>query len=344
MSVLTEASSELFRRTPDEIFQTVSGLLEFCRQKRARRSEYSLDLTAGNITYQNLLGLNNDQEQFRAFNDWSFSQACRLSGGSKDTLNRLSLPCAAQALQELAEKRPNPNALALIDGDSQQIVSLNSDRYSRIYDADLVETMLSVTGESFTNPQTGVSKAGTGLYAGEQDCFVFQVSPLGWVEIGQEAFAPGFFVWNSEVGARSLGVKTFWFQKVCNNHIVWDATDVQELRIRHTGDKYEKLAAVRRQLQQLVDKLESGKGKFIATIQAAMQARLGAEQAATILKDAGFASKLAKETLEVAQSKGGLTIFAVVDALTRLSQRAEFVGQRHELDVKAGKLLALPLQ
>lgn len=48
----------------------------------------------------------------------------------------------------------------------------------------------------------------TGLYCGEQDLFCFLIDPAGWIEIGEEAFAPGFFVWNSEVGRRSLGIST----------------------------------------------------------------------------------------------------------------------------------------
>ena len=58
----------------------------------------------------------------------------------------------------------------------------------------------------------------TGLYCGEQDLFVFLIDPVGWAEIDGEAFAPGFFVWNSEVGKRSVGIQTFWFQQVCANH------------------------------------------------------------------------------------------------------------------------------
>ena len=57
--------------------------------------------------------------------------------------------------------------------------------------------------------------------------FCFLIDPAGWTEIGGQAFAPGFFVWNSEVGSRSVGIETFWFQAVCQNHIVWDAVAFQ---------------------------------------------------------------------------------------------------------------------
>jgi hypothetical protein len=74
----------------------------------------------------------------------------------------------------------------------------------------------------FQPPPKGFNGA-TGLYAGEQDLFVFLIDPTGWVEIDGEAFAPGMFLWNSEVGCRSVGIETFWYQQVCANHIVWDA-------------------------------------------------------------------------------------------------------------------------
>ena len=66
------------------------------------------------------------------------------------------------------------------------------------------------------------------------------IDPTGWAEIDGQAFAPGFFVWNSEVGKRSLGIQTFWFQKVCQNHIVWDATEVVDFSRKHTANVRER--------------------------------------------------------------------------------------------------------
>jgi hypothetical protein len=35
--------------------------------------------------------------------------------------------------------------------------------------------------------------------------FVFLIDPLGWTEIDGEAFAPGFFLWNSGSGPSQCG-------------------------------------------------------------------------------------------------------------------------------------------
>ena len=44
---------------------------------------------------------------------------------------------------------------------------------------------------------------------------------------------------------------------------------------------------------------------------------------------------------ELAQQQGAFTIFALVDALTKLSQRTVYAGDRTELDTRIGQLLAL---
>ncbi len=48
-----------------------------------------------------------------------------------------------------------------------------------------------------------------------------------------------------------------------------------------------------------------------------------------------------KKALELAEQRGALTVYAVVDALTRLSQDAAYAGLRVEADQKASALLAL---
>jgi hypothetical protein len=50
---------------------------------------------------------------------------------------------------------------------------------------------------------------------------------------------------------------------------------------------------------------------------------------------------LINDALEIARQQGGFTIFAVVDALTKLSQKVHFAGDRTQLDAKVGQLLAL---
>ena len=142
----------------------------------------------------------------------------------------------------------------------------------------------------FQPPQQAAT-GGTGLYAGEQDLFVFLIDPAGWAEIDGEAFAPGFFCWNSEVGKRSVGISTFWFQSVCANHIVWDAVEVVEFSRKHTANVHAALSEVRRTLEQLVKRRDERRDGFVRVIRKAMQEKLGhdAEDVLRTLTNSGIA-------------------------------------------------------
>lgn len=72
--------------------------------------------------------------------------------------------------------------------------------------------------------------------------------------------------------------------------------------------------------------------------------RLGcdADKALEVLKDHGIRRTLAKEAVQLAEANGGgFTVFAIVDALTRVAGRMKYAGDRVEADEKAGQLLTL---
>jgi hypothetical protein len=193
-----------------------------------------------------------------ALNHWSFGQVCRLAEISADTVNRLS-PATASTV--LAETLPKGNKPFQILTQEDRIRSIHGASYTRLWNTDLL-SMIREFATDFQPPQQAVT-GGTGLYAGEQDLFVFLIDPLGWTEIDGENYAPGFFVWNSEVGRRALGCQTFWFEAVCQNHIVWDATDVVEYTRKHTANVHEGLAEIRTMIEAIVAKRDARKDGFV---------------------------------------------------------------------------------
>jgi len=44
----------------------------------------------------------------------------------------------------------------------------------------------------------------------------------------------GFYCWNSEVGAKTLGMASFYLRAVCQNRNLWGVEDFQEIKIRHS--------------------------------------------------------------------------------------------------------------
>ena len=279
MTNLTKAHDELYRRTPDETFATMQELWDHCYRhagairKTGGMPQSTVSAKADNHALVLTLG-----ERRRVLHErLVLLQLCRLAEVSKDTVNRLS-PATASTV--LAETLPKGNKPFQILTQEDRIRSLHGATYTRLWNADLL-SMIREFATDFQPPQQAVT-GGTGLYAGEQDLFVFLIDPLGWVEIEGENYAPGFFVWNSEVGRRALGCQTFWFQAVCQNHIVWDATDVTEYTRKHTANVHEGLGEIRAMIEAIVAKRDARKDGFVSVIRKAMETKLGDDAEETL--------------------------------------------------------------
>ena len=338
MQTLHEASRQLFERSPDERFDTLGELCEHCQvEKTESQDRWVPPESIVTVPSRNRLGLQLDETPFD-LNDWSFSQVCRLAGVARDTVNRVSSDTAARVLEETLPRGGKPLQI-LTHGDG--IRAVHGASYTRLYNADVL-TMLREFATDFEPPPVGCD-GGTGLYCGEQDLFCFLIDPTGWAEIDDQAFAPGFFLWNSEVGRRSLGVKTFWFQAVCQNHIVWDAVEVVEFSRKHTANVHDGLREIREIIARLVETRDQRRDGFAAVIKKAMEQRYGntPDEVLELLKERGITRTLARQAVELATGQGRFTIFTVVDALTRVSAGLKYAGDRVEADSKAAQLLTL---
>ena len=335
---LTKASQELFRREPDEIFSSIDSLVEHCRDQRETSVDQWLPpatLSTKPVRTDQIVLSNGDDTSY-FMNDWSFGQLCRLAGVTKETVNRLSSETAARVFGETLP-RGNKPLQVLVTGDRAR--AIHGASYTRLFNSELLDSVLDIA-DGFEPPPEGL-KGATGLYCGEQDMFCFLIDPGGWTEIGGEAFAPGFFLWNSEVGRRSLGIQTFWFQAVCKNHLVWDAVEVVEFKRKHTANVHDSLVEIQRIVGNLVARRDERRDGFARAIDKAMQTQLGddADEVQKILRQRGINAKMAREAMDLVE--GRFTIFAIVDALTRLAGRIRNAGDRFDVDQRAGSLLAL---
>lgn len=339
MAMLTRAHQELYRRTPDECFPSFDTLYQRCQNDRQRSADRWIRPQDLVITHDLTVCLGDDPDY--RLNDWSFTQLCRMASVSKETINRLSHRTASKALEETLPSADKPlQILATTD----LVRSVHGVAYTRLWNVELLDLVREFASD-FAPPQKAVDGTSTGLYCGEQDMFAFLIDPAGWAEIDGEAFAPGFFIWNSEVGRRTLGIQTFWFQKICQNHIVWDAVEVVEFTRKHTANVRDGLGEIRRIIETLVAKRDARRDGFVRCIRKAMTEKLGADadEVAKRLGQEGIPRGLIKEALEIARAQGGFTIFSVVDALTRISSRVQLAGDRTDLDAKIGQLLSLAL-
>lgn len=340
MTNLTQANAELFRRSSDECFSSLSDLVKHCaEEKKQSLDRWHLPQTLRPSTAASQLELTVGGDGAFLMNDWSFTQLCRLGGVSKDTVNRLSPDTAGRVLAETIPTGQKPMQLLTT---SDTIRSIHGVAYSRLWNADLLN-LIREYAVDFQPPQNAFNDA-TGLYCGEQDLFCFLIDPAGWIEISGEAFAPGFFVWNSEVGRRSVGISSFWFQKVCQNHIVWDAVDVVEFTRKHTGNVGDALNEIRRVIEAQVRKRDERKDGFAQAIRKAMDSSVGvdSEEATKFLLKNGLTRELIRRAVaKIGDDGKPFTLWTLIDAMTHLNGEIRFAGDRMEADQKVAQLLAL---
>ncbi len=340
MTGMKNSYCQLFSRSDDQHFATFDALYSHCLN-RQRNSEMHWRLPAEVIPtdYQGQLHLKLTGSRAFSLTDWSFGQVCQLSGLKKESLNRLKSSTAAQVLVETMPRGHRPIQI-FTEGDV--IRSLHPVGYTRIHDAALLELVIDEAFD-FDPPPVGESGA-TGLYAGEQDMFAFMIDSKAWVEVGEERFAPGFYLWNSEVGRRSMGLASFWYQRVCGNHIVWDPTHLVSYSRKHTANVETALGEFRKIIRHLVESSSVRKDKFAKSISRAQQTSLGTstDQVSKVLTGFGLAAGSVKEAVEAMAAKSdGFTVYNAVDSLTRVTGRLQNAGERVEQDGKIGQLLSL---
>lgn len=116
-----------------------------------------------------------------------------------------------------------------------------------------------------------------------------------------------------------------------------------DFKRKHTANVRDGLDEIRRIIAQLIERRDARKDGFVRAIKTAMHTRLGedTEEVAKVLAKHGIGRQLTQEAIKTAAEQGQFTIFAIVDALTRLTQRVRYAGDRTELDQKVAALLAL---
>lgn len=91
MTNLTQAHNELFRRGPDECFDSLDALEAHCRCEREQSLDrWHLPQVLRPTPVAAALELTAGTDGVYRMNDWSFTQLCRLGGVSKETVNRVS--------------------------------------------------------------------------------------------------------------------------------------------------------------------------------------------------------------------------------------------------------------
>jgi len=360
---LMHASRQWASRPQDERFTSLPDLLDKVTHVRensissavsTRKIEFVPDTTDEMKGLQ--IAVNGEVSNL---NHWSFGQAAALAQAPAGYMRKLPAPIAADALnygmrflrdiEDVGTLRYAPGEVA------STLTAATGPRYGRIWNQDIVGALVNQFGDGVTGQwkvpgefgkDVPITKDNTTLYGSDRDMFVFLADEHNRVEVAgrrggeKGTLARGFFVWNSEVGDKSMGAAFFLFDYACSNRIVWGAQEFKEMRIRHT------VSAPDRWLEEITPVLTEYSnalaGPVEQTIKAAQEKKLGDDLDSFMAKR--FTSRLgtlAKAAHEREEGRPIETVWDVVTGLTAHAKTIKFQDERVELERQAGALLDL---
>lgn len=359
-STLTAASRQWASRPDDERYLTMADLKAAVVQRKKESWTVTPKTTEMRCVETDNGGLGiqvNDptagQKRILEPTNFAFGQLAQYAQAPAGYLRKLPSQLAAINLQWGLEKSPmRDDALVLAQSNGhQQLRAMTSTSYGRIWDYQVVEAVEKVNHDGrWTIPSASYTtknpKRATTLYASDRDVFIFLVDPKNPVEIDGEVLFRGFYTWNSEVGSSVFGLCTFLYRYVCDNRIIWGATDVKELRIRHTGGAPDRFAYEgEKYLQRYADESTD---KLVEGIKAAKNMDVAktlpeSKTVADWLQSRGFTKTESKASVDTAVAEEGRarSLWDIINGVTAYARSIQNTDDRVALETKAGKLMDL---
>jgi hypothetical protein len=374
-TVLTDAHNQWASRPADQRFQTLTELQANVAARRERSFSFNesiveLDVkvivdSSGAEAIDRLVV--NGKRAPMEFTNWSFQQTCGLAKASAGYLRTLPKQLTAQCLDYSVKhaQREGMKVMAIRseDGITNTLQAMTSQTYGRIWDADVVAAASRIVERSngrFHNPlaypkgQFGNASAAvpSGLYASDRDVFIFMIDGGSFLEVSgnndRDKLHRGFFLQNSEVGARTFTLTTFLHRGVCGNHFVWGAEDVTKIVMKHTSGAPARFD--REAMPALLDYVNASTKPVEDAIRRAREMQLTKLMNVEKLDDqfvAGFAKRFAftkgevRDAIDTAKREEGdcASLWDITNGFTAMARDYEFVDSRIDLETRAGKLL-----
>lgn len=286
---------------------------------------------------------------------WAFGQLANRVGAPAEYLRGLPAALACDNLNHglstrKATDRASSTANLLFHSNGSLLCrALTTDKYERVWNHEVAERLLEWETRGWAPARPTIRDLGDGklpLYASDHDMFVFLAhSDLAIAEPGQDgALYRGVIVENSEVGAGSLKLTRFLYREMCGNHIIWGASNVTDLSLRHVGRIRDRMYRWQIALRQYANEGTTADHDRVVK---AMATTIADTKEGVLDKLFGIRSLgLSRKTVEAgydavlpAQDGSPNTVWGMAQGLTRHSQTLAFADKRTDLDRAAGKLL-----
>jgi hypothetical protein len=287
--------------------------------------------------------------------NWAFAQLCARVGAPASYLQDLPATLAAQNVNHgLAHRieKLGDNLLNLLfhNNGSLLLRALTSEKYSRVWNYEITDRLLGLKSQGWDVARPTLGWGGDGrlpLYASDHDCFAFICHSDRVVkEAGNpDGLIRGMIVINSEVGASKLRRLRFLYRGMCGNHIIWDASDLDEVALVHTGNIRDRVALWTAEITKYADASTSDEELII---EKARTKRIAATKEEVLDNLFGRRLGLTRKALDggydaVIPDQDGdpRSPWGILQGLTRYSQTIPYADQRQTIDLAAGKILSL---
>jgi hypothetical protein len=366
-------SSEWFSRPDDERFLSLPELFDSVNSRSERSRTRTVESAAVRIeasrdNTERLSLILPGATDLVSPTHWSFGQLASLIGAPAAYLRQLPAALAGINLQYgLVSHRSEQVKTLETDDGRVELRAVTGPDYGRIYDHELVAAVRRIAGNGtgdtrwkvpgvldwssgIYNPRVGVTKDTTTLYASDRDVFLFLVDDLNPIEAGRlpdgspDLFFRGFYCWNSEVGAKTLGMASFYLRAVCQNRNLWGVEDFEEITIRHS--KYAASRFAYEAAPALARFADSSPAPFVNGIKAA-RAQIVArsdEDRTDFLRKRGFSKAETTRIIETVLAEEGRkpeSVFDFVQGITAVARDKTHQDSRLGLEARAKKLLDL---
>ncbi|KTQ96316.1 hypothetical protein NS226_08060 [Aureimonas ureilytica] len=297
---------------------------------------------------------------------WSFGQLAAHVGAPAAYLRQLPAALAAINLQfGLTSNRAEQIKTLETEDGRTELRAVTGPDYGRIYDHELVEAVQRIAGNgtgdtrwkvpgvldwstSIYKPCVDITKDTTTLYASDRDVFLFLVDDLNPIEAGRlpngspDLFFRGFYGWNSEVGAKTLGIASFYLRAVCQNRNLWGVEDFEKITIRHSKYAASRFAA--EAAPALLSFANSSPRPFVDGIRAARERIVARtdEDRTDFLRRRGFSKAETGRIIATVLSEEGRppeSIFDFVQGITAVARDKPHQDARLDMEAKAKRLL-----
>lgn len=352
---LFKAHRQWAARPEDERFTSLQSLHDACRayandaaEKAVPFADMRVENVEGDVQLVGKAGVP------AKLTHWAFGQLCSRLEAPASYLRELPATLACQNLNHgLAQwvKDAAGNALANLlfhKNGGLLLRAITTDAYTRIWNYEVAARLLDLEGQGWTpaKPDIRVIDDRLPLYASDHDMFAFLSNRNVTVdEAGVDSpMYRGVIVENSEVGASALKLSRFLYREMCGNHIIWGASQVVDISVRHVGSARQKWGYYAAQIRQYAESSVSDEQAQIAHAKSTV---IGAAKDDVLDELFGKrAINLSRRVLEAgydavipAQDGPANTKWGIVQGLTRFSQTIPYADKRTDVDRAAGRIM-----